>query len=129
MLKAHAATPLRRAHLVVTALAMALLLVKIVTYEDHPSLGLSLLHASTWPLLAASLALAHTARSALLARDSVTLAVVAALVFALAAEDVAVDQRYAAADALIHVPVPLMGLSILALIWSAIGHRDRALRA
>lgn len=120
-------TTLGRVYLAVTALVLALLGLKLLAlnHMEDPSLGLSLLRNSTSPLLAISFALAWAARGRRVGRDHITLAVALTTAVTISAAGVAVDQRFDAADALLAATGPLLGLTVVAFVWSGLARRPQ----
>lgn len=90
---------------------------------EDPSWPLSIVLNSTSPLLVVVLALSFSARYRFLRRDWVTLVVALATGFTAAAAGVAVDRHLDAADVMLDLEGLLLGLTVLALIWSALGRR------
>ena len=120
------ATTLGRVYIAVTAVVLALLALNQLTLAriEDPSLGISLVRGSVPPLLVISVVLAGAARGQLIRRDRVALAVALTTAVTVSAAGVAVDQNHAAADALLEASGPLLGLTIVAIIWSALGRRS-----
>jgi hypothetical protein len=120
------ATTLGRVQIAVTAVVLALLALNQLALAriGDPSLGTSLLRGIVSPLLVISVVLAFAARGLLIGRDRVTLVVALTTGATVAAADIAVDQNLVAADALLDASGPLLGLTVVALIWSALGRRS-----
>jgi hypothetical protein len=121
-------TRLGRLYLAATALFAGVVAFRFLALEaeEPPTLVQSLVINSLMPLLVLSLALSAAQRGGLLRRDRLTIAVALAAALALAASGVAIDQRLAMAGFLLDLAEWLLGLTVLALIWSAIGHSVRA---
>jgi hypothetical protein len=120
-------TTLGRVYIAVTAVVLALLALNLLALAriEDPSLGVSLVRGSLPPLAVISVALAGAARGQLLRRDRVALAVALTTAVTVSAAGVAVDQNLAAADALLEASGPLLGLTVVTIIWSALGRRSR----
>jgi hypothetical protein len=118
--------PLGRAYIAVATVVIALALLNLValTRMEDPSLGISLMRSSVWPLSIVCIALAGAARGRLIRRDRVALPVALTTAVTFSAAGVAVDQNLAAADALFEASGPLLGLTVVAIIWSAPGRRS-----
>jgi hypothetical protein len=121
------ATTLGRVYIAVSAVVLALLALNLLALAriEDPSLGLSLVRGSLPPVAVISVAFAGAARGQLLRRDRVALAVALTTAVTVSAAGVAVDQNLAAADALLEASGPLLGLTVVTIIWSVLGRRSR----
>jgi hypothetical protein len=120
------ATTLGRVYIAVTAVVLALLALNQLALDriEDPSVGTSFLRGIVPPLLVISVVLAFAARGQLIRRDRITLVVALTTGATVAAADIAVDQNLAAADGLLDASGPLLGLTVVAIIWSALGRRS-----
>ena len=118
--------PLGRAYIAVATVAIALAVLNLVALNriEDPSLGISLVRSSMLPLALIAVVLAGAARGQLTRRDRVALVVALTTAATVAAGGVVVDQNLAAADALLEASGPLLGLTFVAIIWSALGRRS-----
>ena len=106
------------------AIALAVLNLVALNRIEDPSLGISLVRSSMLPLALIAVVLAGAARGQLTRRDRVALVVALTTAATVAAGGVAVDQNLAVADALLEASGPLLGLTFVAIIWSALGRRS-----
>jgi hypothetical protein len=116
---------LGRLHLALSAFTIALLMLDMIVLLriDDPSLGTSLLKNTPMTLLVCTFALGLKARGDFIPRDRLALALGLITTLVGAAQGVAVDRHLGYYDALAPFELPLIGLTILALIWSAVGRK------
>jgi hypothetical protein len=118
-----ASSKLGRIYFVTGGLALVIIALKLTVLQrvDDPSLAVSLLRGGPIVLVAISLVIAFAARGQLTRRDRFTVPVALITALAVSAADVAHEQRFGVEDVLLDVTGPLLGLTVVAIIWSALG--------